>query len=969
MTTAPERWQRIAAWFDELADLPPPARAARLAEIENEDAAAAAEVRALLGADQNTDSLLDGDVRRAVPSLAERRDTGAPDDGRAGPYRLLRAIGEGGMGTVFLAERSDGSYDQRVAVKLIKRGMDSGAIVRRFLHERRILARLAHPNIVRLLDGGMSTDARPYFVMEHVDGRAITDHAAARQLSIRERVALVATVADAVAYAHTQLVVHRDLKPSNVLVDAQGNPHVLDFGIAKLIEESGEQTLTAEGMRVLSPAYAAPEQVLGEAVGTATDVYALGLMLCELLVGELPRKRRGTTSAQLAQDVAYEVAERASAVARHLPRARAKELYGDAVTPPELARALQVDLDVVIATALQREPARRYKTAAAFADDLRRWLGNRPITAHAESASYRVRKFVRRHRVGVGAAVLVALSLIGGLGAALWQARIAQMQAQRADAERAHAERQLARTERVKDFILTLFHEQDPISRAKAQARSAPDLIRDGIAQIDATLAVDPDLQAELLRDLGEIQVSLDDRKGGEATLQRAWEMQVKLSGADSAASAETLAAYADAVYAAGDVTKSGTMLREAVTKLGATRGADDAKTAKAESSLAGVELIQGHYVEAERLARHAVEVYRTTYGADHAEVAQRLSVLGNIQQELAHHPDALASYDEALRIIERSQGADHVRTVILRTRIADVQRIQRKFDEALENYETALRIERAQLPEGHVAIGGTLLRLGDLQRRTNRFEDADRSLSEALRILGTTTSGQYAQALQFHGNLARAQGRLDVAVQRYEASLDVFRKATGDSIYTWLTALKTVEALTEAGRLEEADTLGTEAAAALAKMSKDDSYDSGYSAGVMGILRHEQGRNDESVALLRHSIGVHATLYGEDHAETARLRIALASSLIALRDAEARREAAALIETAKAALDRADDDETAAIVGSAYLERSLLRLDDGDVAGARADVAEAIQRLQAPADAQQLRRARALSQRLSVRA
>ncbi|HKE49264.1 MAG TPA: serine/threonine-protein kinase, partial [Rhodanobacteraceae bacterium] len=706
MTQATDRWQRIAAWFDELVELAASERTLRLEAIAKDDPTAAAEVASLLEADAREEGLLEGDAASAIPTLVID-DGAAPADGRAGPYRLLKAIGEGGMGTVFLAERSDGAYDAKVAVKLIKRGMDSVAIVRRFLRERRILARLAHPNIVRLLDGGLSADARPYYVMEYVDGRTITGHAAAAKLGVRERVALVAKVADAVAYAHAQLVVHRDLKPSNVLVDAEHQPHVLDFGIAKLLEESGDAALTSTGMRVLSPAYAAPEQVLGEPVGTATDVYALGLMLCELLVGQLPRRRRGTSPQQLAQEVVYETAERVSTLASQLPPARAAELYGAEQTPATLARTFTGDLDLVIATALRREPSRRYATAAAFADDLRRWLERRPIMARGDSRAYRLRTFVRRHRVGVAAAALVVLSLAAGLGLALWQAHVAERQAERADKERAHAERELARSERVKEFILALFREQDPVARAKARARSPIDLIRDGVAEVDTTLAGEPELQAALLRDLGEIQLNLDDKKGGEATLKRALDLYVSLAGEDSPETADAMAWHADAVYGNGDMQQAATLMREAVERLRRTRGAEDAKTARAESRLAIIELILARYDEAEKLARHAIAVYRGTYGADAPEVAPLLSALGNIQQETGHLPEALATFGEALAIVTRIDGGEHVRTVTLRSRIGDVLRSQRKFDESLENYETALRIERAQLPANHMMVGG----------------------------------------------------------------------------------------------------------------------------------------------------------------------------------------------------------------------------------------------------------------------
>ena len=969
MTQPTERWQRIAAWFDELVELAPQLRAARLTEIGAEDPLAAAEVKGLLDADASADGLLEGDALRAIPTLIARADAAAPDDGRAGPYRLLMPIGEGGMGTVFLAERSDGTYDARVAVKLIKRGMDSVAIVRRFLRERRILARLAHPNIVRLLDGGLSADARPYYVMEYVDGRAITEHASACRLDVRDRVALVAKVAEAVAYAHAQLVVHRDLKPSNVLVDATHEPHVLDFGIAKLLEDSSDQALTSTGMRVLSPAYAAPEQVLGEPVGTATDVYALGLMLCELLVGQLPRKRRGGSPQQLAREVVYETIERPSTLAAQLSSARAAELYGAETTPTALARSFSGDIDIIIAKALRREPERRYPTAAAFADDLRRWLDHRPIAARGDSRAYRMRQFVRRHRVGVGAAALIVLSLAGGLGLALWQARVAEGEARRADAERAHAERQLARTERVKDFILALFREQDPIARAKAQARSPIDLIHDGVAQVDASLAAEPELQADLLRDLGEIQTNLDDRKGGEATLQRAYELQKKVSGADSLATAETLATYADMVYATGDVPKAGGMMEDALKGLRATRGADAEKTAYYESRLAIIDLVAGRYEEAERLARHALAVYRATYGGEAVEVAPILSALANIQQETGRLPEALTTYNEALAIITRKDGGEHIRTVTLRAKIGDVLRVQRRFDDALAMYETALRIERAQLPPGHFVVGGTLLRLGDLQRRMLRFEDADRSLTESIAILSKTKSGQYAQALQFHGDLARAQGHLEVAIERWRASRDMFRESNGDGVYTWITTLKVVEGLTEAGRLDEAETLGNDAVAAIGRLG-DNPYDVAYSSSVMGALRHAQGRESESVALFRRNIELLTKIYGEQHNEVAQARVALAGSLVALHEAESRNEAATLLESAKASLEiaeRGGDQGSTSMLGVLYLERAVLRLDTGDTAGARADIVEATHRLQAPASAHSLQRAQAIGRKLNI--
>jgi serine/threonine-protein kinase len=969
MPGAADRWARISAWFDELAELAPAGREERLAAIAAEDPAVALEGRALLDADAAADGVLDAGVAAALPHLPAGADAAAPADGRAGPYRLLQVIGEGGMGAVFLAERSDDSYEQRVAVKLIKRGMDSVAIVRRFLRERRILARLSHPNIVRLVDGGMSTDGRPYYVMDHVEGESITVHAAKRRLAVEARVELLARVADAVAYAHAQLVVHRDLKPSNVLVDARGEPRVLDFGIAKLIEESGEQTMTGTGARVLSPAYAAPEQILGEPIGTPADVYALGLMLCELLTGRLPQARRSASAAQFAQDATREIVERPSAIAARASTQEIEALYGPTVTPATLARRLGGDGDIIIAKALQREPARRYATAGAFADDLRRWMQGRPIAARAESGAYRARKFVRRHRVGVAATILVAVSLVAGLGIALWQAQHAREQAVRADAERANAERQLARTERVKGYMLALFREQDPISRAKAKARSASQLIGDGIVQIDATLAAEPDLQAELLRDLGEIQINLDDSKAGVATLARAWELQKRQSGADSLAATETLVAYADGVYAAGDVKAAAPLVAAAMTRLRELGAARGARMAQAESVAAKLRLIEGDKEDAERLVRDAIDIVRELHGPRSIELVGPLGTLGKVLHEGARFPEALAALHEAIGIVEDVGGADNARAALLHTSVADALRVQRKYDEALPEYEAALRIERVQLPADHIILGGTLIRLGDLQRRTGRFDAADASLAEAIGILSKTPGGQYAQALQFHGNLARAQGRLDLAAQRYRASFEAFRAATGDSVYTWLTALEVVSVLGELGRLDEADALATQAVAAIGKQATDDSYEAAYVSSVMGSLRHAQNRIPEAIAMRRRALALIEKAYGPEHSEVAQARAELAASLVAGNDQALRREAATLLEQARTTLEQGGDETAQPMLGLVYLVRSRVRQGDGDLAGARTDIAQAIRRLQSPEHAKRLREALALEKALGGRA
>lgn len=955
-----ERWNEISALFDELVELPAGQRDARLGQVEP---ALAAEVRALLLADdgaQDDTSLLEDGASAALPELLAE-ETGR-QGGMLGPYRLLHPIGEGGMGIVWLAERADGAYEHRVAIKRLKRGMDSHAILHRFLQERRILARLQHPHIVRLLDAGLGADGQPYYVMEFVDGVPLPAYATRHRLAPRERADLLAKVADAVAYAHAHLVVHRDLKPSNVLVDADGAPRVLDFGIAKLIEQSSEQTAT--GLRMLSPAYAAPEQILGEPIGTPTDVYVLGLLLCELMTGELPHRRTGHP-AWLAQDALAE-ATRASTLAARLSTERVHELYGNEVSRERLSRSLAGDVDVIIETALQRDPARRYVTAAAFARDVRNWLDGRPINARASSTGYRLRRFVLRHRLGVAAGVMVTLSLVTGLAVALSQARIARTEAQRADAARHQAERQLERAEHVKQFILTLFREPDPVARAQAQARTPMELVRAGIEEAEASLASQPELQADLLRDLGEIQIGLDEAAAGRATLELAWERQKRLSGESGIASIEAQAALAEAIYLDGDGRRAWPMLRDAVDKLHAAGLGRRPRTAQAEATLALIELVNANNAEAERLARHAVESDRGNYGADSLQVALRLSTLGKVLQEISRHDEALQTYRQALALVVAKGGEDHARAAMLHAGIGDVLRVQRRYADALPEYQAAERIERKQLPPGHSILGATLIRLGDLQRRMRRLDEADRSLSEAIEILAMARSGQYAQALQFHGHLMRAQGRFDLAVQRYLTSFEVFRERTGESIYTWLTALLRVEALIDAGRLHEADTVASEAHAALARMPEDP-YAKIYEASAVGSLRHVQGRHAEAVALRRQGLDGLLRLHGDTHADVPQARIALAASLIADGDTQQRAEAKTLLAQARTALDLREDAEAEALLGRAMLENSRILHAEGDTARARAELPDALQRLgERPEDARILQDARAFARVLS---
>ena len=393
----PERWQRIEALLDGALDLDPAERGAFLERECAGDADLLAEVRAILEAGERSDPVLDGSAAKLGAPLVADSIPVPPLPQRVGPYRVERLIGEGGMGSVYLAQRADGEFDQRVALKLVRTGLHlDSRIVRRFRDERQMLAALNHPAIARLLDGGLTEDGLPFFAMEYVDGLSIDRYCDAHDLGIEQRLTLFAQVCDAVAHAHGKQIVHRDIKPSNILVTADGTPRLLDFGIAKLLiaDDGGPPALTRRSERLLTPEYASPEQIRGEPVVVASDVYCLGVLLYELLTGERPFSRSERTTHELERAVLEDDPTRPSEV----------------VQREVLRRRLKGDIDTIILTAMNKEPARRYASAAEIAADVRRHLSGQAVLARGTSGVYRARRWVRRYRAVVAGAVAVAVT-------------------------------------------------------------------------------------------------------------------------------------------------------------------------------------------------------------------------------------------------------------------------------------------------------------------------------------------------------------------------------------------------------------------------------------------------------------------------------------------------------------------------------------------------------------------------------
>jgi non-specific serine/threonine protein kinase/serine/threonine-protein kinase len=500
----PERWQQIKPLFEQALECDASQREQFLAQACAGDAELRTQLEALLNSHEEASTFIEKPAIAKAAQLFEAED--ALIGQQVGPYKILREIGHGGMGRVYLGVRVDEEYKKRVALKVIKHGMDSKDIVRRFRHERQILASLDHPNIGKLLDGGTTTDGLPYFAMEYVEGQPITDYCDSHKLSTIERLNLFRQVCAAVQFAHQNLVVHRDLKPSNILVTEDGTPKLLDFGIAKFLNpELSGQTIdpTATALRLMTPEYASPEQVRGDTITTASDVYSLGVVLYELLTGHRPYHVKSRAPHDILRIVCEEEPERPSTAVNRIETIPNADGSTRAITPETVSRAresepeklrrrLRGDLDNIVLMAMRKEPQRRYTTVNQLSEDIRRHLEGLPVVARHDTLTYRIEKFVQRNRVAVIAAAVVVMILLVGLVSILWQARVAQN-------ERAKAEQRFNEVRKLANTLL--FDVHDAIEKLPGTTKTRELIIKQALDYLDSLARAsinDVSLQLEL---------------------------------------------------------------------------------------------------------------------------------------------------------------------------------------------------------------------------------------------------------------------------------------------------------------------------------------------------------------------------------------------------------------------------------------------------------------------------------------
>lgn len=733
------RWERVQSLFHQALDLPTPQQHPFLTAACRDDASLLREVEALLAEDAQSGSLLERDVANLAYDLLEDPVSPPPALQEFGPYRILRELGAGGMGTVYLAERQD--LGNLVAIKILRDAWVSAARRERFLSEQRMLAQLNHPSIARLYDADTLSDGTPWFVMEYVDGVPLTEYCRGRNCSIRQRLELLRSVCEAVLYAHQHAVIHRDLKPSNILVKTDGTVRLLDFGIAKQLQDlevaSEDQARTSA--RLMTPAYAAPEQIRMEPAGVQTDVYSLGVILYELLAGRLPFDLSNRTPGEAEAIVTAGDPEKPSA---------------SGAGPRPASRGAWSDLDVLCLIAMHKDPARRYRSVEALIRDIDHFLKSEPLEARPDNLRYKLAKFVRRNRRAVSASALAIAAVIALI--IFFTVRLA--------IARNVALAEARRTQRVQRFMTNLFEGGDK-EAGPADSLRVVTLVDRGVQEARA-LDAEPEIQAELYLTLGSIYQKLGKFDQADSLLRSSLDERKRIFGPDHRRVAESLVALgllrvdqaqwddaerlvrdglgmskrnlppnhpdiASATLALGKVLAGrgdyahAIPMLEQVVQLRSSPSTAPADFAAALTELANAHFYAGHYDDSDALNRRALAIYIGAFGEHHPLVANALINLGSSQFDRGNYQEAERLERKALAITAAWYGKDHPETASTQTILGRALMFQGHYDEAVALFESTLAIQERIYGPVHPRVASALNELGGAALRRGNYDEA----------------------------------------------------------------------------------------------------------------------------------------------------------------------------------------------------------------------------------------------------
>jgi serine/threonine-protein kinase len=790
-------WPRAERVLDEVLDLPEPERSARAVEACAGDSGLEAAVRRLLVADRESRDFLDGLPPRLFDDADDVAPSGPDDEGgvpidRIGPFRVVRDLGSGGMGVVLLGERDDGEFEQRVAIKLLHRGFANEETREVLVRERRILARLEHPDIARMYDGGVTASGEPYFVMEYVDGTPIDVHCDGARLSVDARVRLVARVCRAVEYAHGRLVVHCDLKPRNVLVTPSGDVRLVDFGIARLLGEDAAESARPE-LRGLTPAYAAPEQRRGEELTVATDVFQLGLVLYELLTGRRSRGGDHTSHAPIVP--ASDAADGAESESREIAARRG-------TTPRSLARQLAGDLDAILARALSEDPALRYESVETMRRDLEAYLGRRPVSVRTSTPGDRVSRYVSRHRWGVVAASAVAASVVAGTLGIASQSRVAAAERDRAR----FAER---RASAINDFLLAELLRAPMPEASLGRALTVAEVLANADRSVDHAFADEPLLEAEVRLALARTYAALGHVDEADRHARSAHALLSVAPGAPAASLEESERTLAEIAFDSGRHAEARQALASLYERQLLQPGPTHPPTLRTAAALGRVLVGVEELAAAEELLRSSLSVVEREHPS---EWRLTIDVERQLVRVLSLRHEAVEAERIARRMLarlERHLGPDHPDRIATLTLLANTLIAQLRYVDAVSVTEEALAASRRVFGDEHPATSEAWYANALALDRLGRHDRARAALGEALAVRLAISGPDHPRSLFLRFGeavLARSAGELDRAEATLREVIEARARVLGephpDTIRT-LTAL--ISLLAGRGREAEA--------------------------------------------------------------------------------------------------------------------------------------------------------------------
>lgn len=791
---------------------------------------------------------------------------------RLGTYRIVRKLGSGGMGDVYLAERADDEYQQRVAIKLVRAGVFSTQVQSRLRMERQILATLQHPNIARLLDGGRTADGTPYLVMEYIDGEPIDVYCNRRRLPLAQRIELVRTICAAVHYAHQNLVVHRDLKPNNILICPDGSPKLLDFGIAKLLDtRQSLHTLAVTHLdfRVMTPAHASPEQIRGDVITTSSDIYVLGVLLYELVCGRKPFQFVGSRITDMERIICEQEPLPPSAMFGRVT-AESPELLDDIVTcrsttPARLQKELRGDVDNIILMAMRKDAGRRYSSAEQLSADLGRYLAGEPVIAASDTWLYRTGKFVRRHTLAVGASVLAAVTL------AAFSA-VTYLQSQRVARERDIAATERTRAEQVSSFLVELFELSDP-TKSRGNQVTARELLDIGARRVGLGLNDQPSTRATLLGTIGQVYASLGLYRDAVGLQREALASRTKLYGNRHPQVATALAALGETLLEEGSLDEAEKNLNAALTMQRELSGSTAVEIAPLLRTLGRLADQRGASAAAEKFYEESIGIYRQRQLDRTPAAASVMNDLAGLYLQRSDYARAAQLYRAALDIDRGALGQDHPQVAMHIQSLALTLHRQGKLDEAEPLYVQSIELLQRVLGERHPNTLDAQANYGNFLRRRGDYARAEPVLRSVLERDIAARGASHTFVGHDHvnlGNVLMDSGNYAAAETDFRAALDIYKAALpADHPFVAAAMSGLGRAQFKQGRITEAEQTLRTATTIGATALPADSPPLALARGTLGELLVGQKKLEEARPLLRASYPVLLQIHGKDAAVT----------------------------------------------------------------------------------------------------